>query len=167
MRPPFSGIVFDLDGTLVDSYEAIAQSLNAVRARFGLQPLGLPEVRRAVGRGLPALIAENVGAERTPEGVSLFRACYRRGFRERRHWLPGVEPTLRALATRRVPMAITSNKPAYFSRDIVDALGALELFTAVLGPEMVPRPKPDPEMVLMAVETLATPIENVIYVGDM
>src|SRR5262245_50252019 len=167
MRPPFSGIVFDLDGTLVDSYEAIAESLNAVRARFGLAPLGLPEVRRAVGRGLPALIEENVGAERTPEGVRLFRASYRRTFRESTHWLPGVEPTLRALAARGIPMAITSNKPAYFSREIVDALGALELFTAVIGPEMVPRPKPDPEMVLMAGETLETPIGEVLYVGDM
>jgi len=167
MPPPFSAIVFDLDGTLVDSYEPIAESLNTVRARFGLPPLRLPEVRRAVGHGLPSLIEENIGAERTSEGVSLFRARYRRIFRERTHWLPGVEPTLRVLAARGVPMAITSNKPAYFSRDIVDALGALELFTAVLGPEMVPRPKPDPEMVLMAVETLATPIGKVIYVGDM
>lgn len=163
----FSAIVFDLDGTLVDSYEAIAESLNAVRARFGLDPLGLPEVRRSVGHGLPSLIRENVGEENTSEGVRLFRARYRRVFRERTRWLPDVEPTLRALGARGVPMAVTSNKPAYFSREIVAALGAAELFTAVLGPEMVPRPKPDPEMVLMAVETLETPLAEVLYVGDM
>src|SRR5262245_6878916 len=150
--PPYHAIVFDLDGTLVDSYEAIAESLNAVRARFGLEPWSLPEVRRAVGHGLPSLIRENVGEARTDEGVRLFRARYRRIFRERTRWMPGVEPVLRALGARGIPMAITSNKPAYFSREIMAALGALELFTAVLGPEMVPCPKPDPEMVLMAVE---------------
>jgi phosphoglycolate phosphatase len=167
MPAPFHAIVFDLDGTLVDSYEAIAESLNAVRERFGLAPLPLAEVRRAVGHGLPTLIRENVGEERTPEGVRLFRARYRRIYRERTRWLPGVEPTLRALGARRIPMAITSNKPAYFSREIVAALGALELFTAVLGPEMVLHPKPDPEMVHLAVETLETPPGDVLYVGDM
>jgi phosphoglycolate phosphatase len=166
-RRTFEALIFDLDGTLVDSYEAIAESLNTVRARFGLPPLGLPEVRRAVGHGLPSLIRENVGDERTPEGVRLFRARYRRIYRERTRWLPGVEPVLHALAARGVPMAITSNKPAYFSREIVAALGARELFTAVLGPEMVLRPKPDPEMVLMAVETLKIPLPDVLYVGDM
>lgn len=167
MPRPYRAIVFDLDGTLVDSYEAIADSLNTVRARFGLDPLGLAEVRRAVGHGLPWLIRENVGEENTSEGVRLFRARYRRIFHEQTHWLPGVEPVLRVLGGRGIRMAITSNKPAYFSREIVAALGALELFTAVLGPEMVPHPKPDPEMVLMAVETLERPLSDVLYVGDM
>jgi len=167
MPAPFHAIVFDLDGTLVDSYEAIAESLNAVRARFGLAPLGLPEVRRAVGHGLPSLIRENVGEENTHEGVRLFRARYRRIFREKTRWMPQVQPALRTLGVRGIPMAITSNKPAYFSREIVAALGALDLFTAVLGPEMVLHPKPDPEMVHMAVETLETPAAQVLYVGDM
>src|SRR5262245_10559852 len=167
MPVPYRAIVFDLDGTLVDSYEAIAESLNTVREHFELEPWSLDEVRRAVGTGLPSLIRKNVGEARTDEGVRLFRARYRRIFREKTHWLPGVEPTLRALAARTIPMAITTNKPAYFSREIVAFLGAREMFTAVLGPEMVPRPKPDPEMVHLAVETLETPPAQVLYVGDM
>jgi phosphoglycolate phosphatase len=142
MPPPYHALVFDLDGTLIDSYEAIAESLNTVRERFGLEPWSLEEVRSAVGTGLPSLIRKNVGEERTAEGVRLFRARYRRIYREKTRWLPDVEPTLRVLAARGIPMAITTNKPAYFSREIVAALGAREMFTAVLGPEMVPRPSP-------------------------
>src|SRR6185436_5384909 len=167
MPPPYRAIVFDLDGTLVDSYDAIGDSLNTVRARFGLEPWSAAEVRSAVGHGLPSLIRDNVGDANTAEGVRLFRARYRRIYREKTRWMPDVEPALRTLAARGIPIAITSNKPAYFSREIVAFLGAREMFTAVLGPEMVPRPKPDPEMVHLAVETLETPAADVLYVGDM
>ena len=167
MLGPFSAILFDLDGTLVDSYEPIAESLNRVRAHFDLPPKSLDEVRREVGRGLEHLIADNVGPDRVDEGVGVFRSHYRQVFLARTRLMPGVARTLAALAARGVPMAITSNKPAYFTREIVEGLGLGGLFLAVLGPEMVDRPKPDPEMVLKAIEILGRSIGEVLYVGDM
>ena len=167
MRGQFTAVIFDLDGTLVDSYEPIAASLNSVREHFGLEAKSLDTVRREVGHGLEALIADNVGRDRVEEGVRIFRARYRRVFLAGTRLLDGVSTTLSALREAGVPMAVTSNKPAYFTREIVEALGLASCFRAIVGPEMVVRPKPDPEMVLMAVEALGRPKEEVLYVGDM
>jgi phosphoglycolate phosphatase len=167
MAKRYSAVIFDLDGTLVDSYEPIAASLNHARAAFGLPAKPLDAVRREVGRGLEALMADNLGPGRVEEGVRLFRSRYRQVFREGTHLMPGVEATLRELAARGVPMAITSNKPAYFSREIVDALGLEGLFAAILGPEMVAAPKPHPEMVEKAAALLRASREEILYVGDM
>lgn len=163
----FSTILFDLDGTLVDSYEAIAESLNHARAAFGLAPKPLAEIRREVGRGLEILMAENLGHANVPEGVRAFRSRYRRVYRDATRLLPGVASTIDALAGMGVAMAITSNKPAYFSREIIDALGLGERFAAILGPEMVERPKPDPEMLVVAIDAIGAPRDAVLYVGDM
>ena len=167
MPSPYVALIFDLDGTLVDSYEPITESLNVVRTSMGLPPKLLEQVRREVGRGLESLIADNVGPDRTEEGVRLFRIHYRKVFRHATRLLPGVGPVLLELGRRRIPMAITSNKPAYFSREIVETLGFGESFLAILGPEMVEHPKPDPEMIHRAVEALSRPASEILYVGDM
>lgn len=167
MPPPYSAAIFDLDGTLVDSYEPITASLNEARVRFGLPAKSLSEVRGEVGTGLEVLMLRNLGPERVEEGVRVFRSHYRKVFLAGTKLLPGVAATLAALRARGVPMAVTSNKPAYFTREILEHLGLEGHFRAVLGPEMVLRPKPDPEMVLKAVGILGRPKEEVLYVGDM
>jgi len=167
MAGRFTAVIFDLDGTLVDSYEPIADSLNHARAAFGLDPKPLEEIRREVGRGLESLIADNLGPARVQEGVQLFRARYRQVFKQGTRLLPGVATTLAELSRRGIPMAITSNKPAYFSREIAEDLGLGGLFLGIIGPEMVARPKPHPEMVLKALEILGKPRSEVLYVGDM
>ena len=160
-------LLFDLDGTLVDSYRPIATSLNAARAAFGLPPKSLEAVRREVGRGLEVLIEENLGPGRVADGVAVFRKTYRTVFLEGTTLLPGVASTLPALAGRGYRMAVVSNKPAYFTREIVAACGLGALFGAVYGPEMVARPKPDPEMIHRAVADLGRRIETSVYIGDM
>lgn len=167
MPERFSALIFDLDGTLVDSYEPIADSLNQVRAASDLPPKTLAEVRLEVGFGLESLIRDNVGADKEAEGVQIFRAHYRKVFRAGSHLMPGVGSVIDELRRRRIPMAITSNKPAYFSREIIDAVGLEGVFMAILGPEMVERPKPDPSMLDMAVDILAKPRDQILYVGDM
>jgi phosphoglycolate phosphatase len=167
MSPPFSAAIFDLDGTLVDSYEPIAASLNSVRARFGLAPKSVETVRGEVGSGLELLIASNVGEEHVVDGVALFRREYRKIFLAGTRLLPGVAETIAALERAGVGMVVASNKPAYFSREILDHLGLSGRFRAVLGPELVENPKPHPEMVLRAIELLGVAPERILYVGDM
>ena len=94
------GIVFDLDGTLIDSYGAIAASLNSARRHFGLAELPEEEVRRMVGWGLEVLLERSLGAERVAEGIKIFRGHYARVCVSGTRLLPGAERTLRELAGR-------------------------------------------------------------------
>ena len=130
-RRPF--LVFDLDGTLIDGYEAIADALAFAMGRLGRAPLPLPHVRRMVGHGLESLLEEAVGRDRAAEGVRLFRERYPEVAVAKSHLLPGVVETLRELASRGHRMALASNKPAAFSRMILEAKGVAEHFDAIGG----------------------------------
>jgi phosphoglycolate phosphatase len=159
-------ILFDLDGTLLDSYDAITESLNAARAAYGLPPFLRDEVVRRVGHGLESLIEEALGADRIAEGVRRFRERYRQVALLQSRLLPGVEGTVQELRARGYRMAIITNKPAVFSRSILDHLGVGSLFPVIYGPDLAP-PKPDPEMVFRALADLGCEPADAILVGDM
>lgn len=161
------GIIFDFDGTLIDSYEAISESLNAVRASFSLPPLAAQEVRGMVGHGLEHLIDKVVGPDRVEEGVRLFRQSYAAICERKTQILPQVKETLEQLDRRGYVMAIASNKPSYFVRDILKALEIDHLFAEVLGPNDVETPKPDPEMLDIILMRLGLSPDETAYVGDM
>lgn len=159
--------MFDLDGTLVDSYPAITQSLNHARALHGLPPLDEASVRRMVGHGLESLIAQQVGASHVATGVRAFREEYARVFAAGTTPLPGAVDTLRALHARGYALAVASNKPADFTERILASTGALGWFRAVFGPEGAGAPKPDPAMLHACLRALDVGAEEAVYVGDM
>ena len=161
------GIIFDFDGTLIDSYEAIAESLNHVRQSYGLDPVGIDEVKNLVGHGLEHLIQTSVGQDRIDEGVQRFRQCYAGICEQKTRILPQVKDTLEELDRRGYQMAIATNKPSYFARDILRSLEMEHLFAEVLGPNDVERPKPDPEMLEIIMMRVGLSPEEVVYVGDM
>jgi len=161
------GIVFDLDGTLVDSYGAIAESLNHARAAFALPPLSEDEVRRRVGHGLDSLVSELVGPQHVDAGVRMFREHYAKVFRERTFALPGVAETIRELRRRGYGLAVASNKPARFGRAILESLGLLEHLDDVQGPDSAGATKPHPEMLRRSLRALDLPPGAGVYVGDM
>ena len=109
-------VVFDLDGTLIDGYVAIAEALGFAMTRFGEAPLPLERVRRMVGEGIEVLLEKAVGRDRASEGVVLFRERYAQVAVEKTRLMPGVPEVLAELARRGHPMALASNKPAPFSR---------------------------------------------------
>jgi HAD superfamily hydrolase (TIGR01509 family) len=161
------GIVYDLDGTLVDSYRAITESLNHAREAFGLEPLPDEIVRRRVGRGLEVLIAEMVGTDRVEAGVRLFRERYATAYVAGTFLLPGVAGTLRELGRRGFVMTVASNKPARFGRAILAELGLLELFETIQGPDLAGSTKPDPAMIRLCLEAMHLGPREAVYVGDM
>jgi len=166
-RQLIRGIIFDFDGTLIDSYEAIAESLNHVRTSFSLPAFPAEEVRPMVGHGLELLIEKAIGPERLEEGVKLFRQSYASLCERKTSILPQVKETIDTLDRRGYPMAIATNKPSYFARDILKALEIDHMFAEVLGPNDVERAKPDPEMIEIIMMRIGLSPEEVVYVGDM
>lgn len=168
------GIVFDLDGTLIDSYEAIAKSLNHALRQLGYPEMPADRVRSLVGRGLESLI-ERALRERgagdpvaeTARGVTLFRRCYEEVCVPGTRLLPEVAQTLAILADRGYKMAVATNKPSYFADRLMTSLGIRGYFACVLGPDLVTHPKPHPEMVTAALEKMELKPPEAVYIGDM
>ena len=100
-------------------------------------------------------------------GVRLFRERYPQIAVEKSHLLPGVEGVIAALEARGHPMAVASNKPAAFSRMILDAKGVGARFSAVGGPDSETPAKPDPTMLRGLMDLVGVAARETIVVGDM
>jgi len=164
---PSGLVVFDLDGTLIDGYAAIGEALGWAMARMGLLPPTAGEVRRMVGEGLERLLEKAVGPERAAEGVRLFRERYPEVAVDMTDLMPGVRRTLDALEASSWRMAVASNKPALFSRMILEAKGVAGYFQSVEGPAASTPPKPAPAMLRRILETLGFRPNEALVVGDM
>jgi phosphoglycolate phosphatase-like HAD superfamily hydrolase len=134
---------------------------------FGRPTWSLDETRRRVGRGLPVLMEEAVGPGGRDEGVRLFREHYARTGPDTTTLLPGADEVTKALRERGVKLAIASNKPGVFSRQLLSHLGVADRFGAVHGPDDGFPPKPAPHMVFMALALLGIKATDALYVGDM
>lgn len=160
-------VIFDLDGTLVDSYEAIAECFNHARTTLGEAPLTPAEVRRLVGHGLEALMVEAVGEARAAAGVELFRERYDRICETRTQVLPGVAATLRRLDAAGLRLGVATNKPTRFAQRILTALQLSPPIAAVVGPGDGLPPKPEPQIMWRALADLGVEPRSALYVGDM
>jgi phosphoglycolate phosphatase len=160
-------VIFDLDGTLADSYQAITESVNFVRAGYNLPPLAEPEVRRHVGRGMLHLLGQLVpGADLNAAAVR-YREHHASVLRSGTRLLPGVAQTLPTLKRAGLLLAVCSNKQGRFTRELLGILGLHELMSVVVGPEDAPRLKPAPDMLVAALARLGVPAAEALYVGDM
>jgi phosphoglycolate phosphatase len=160
-------VLFDLDGTLIDSYPAITASVNHVRGLHGLPPLSEAEVRRHVGRGPDHLMRATVGSKDVAGDVAAYKAHHPSVFKEGTRLLPGAAEALTFLTSQGLRLAVCSNKPVSFTHELLRLLGVADRFTVVLGPEDVARPKPAPDMLLTALARLGVGPEQALYVGDM
>jgi phosphoglycolate phosphatase len=160
-------ILFDFDGTLGDSYPAITASINHVRAAHGLPPMEEAEVRRYVGRGAAYLLQHTVPGGDTLHDQALYRAHHPSVMEKGTRLLPGAAEALAALQASGVPVAVCSNKPRDFTRDLLAYLGIARFIAVMLGPEDVSRPKPAPDMVRAALDRLGVAPAEALYIGDM
>ena len=158
--------LFDMDGTLIDSFDAIAASVNHVRGLHGLPPLPLDEVKRWVGRGAAFLLQHTAPGD-LDVNIAAYRAHHPSVLHSGTRLLPGAAELLRLLHGRGVRLGVCSNKPVDFTRDLVGFLGVAPLLDVVLGPEDVPRPKPAPDMLVEALRRLGVAAAEALYVGDI
>jgi phosphoglycolate phosphatase len=135
--------------------------------RLGLPAPAPDRVRAMVGHGLERLLEQAAGPERAAEGVRLFRERYPEVAVEKSHLLPGVLDVLRALEERGLALAVASNKPATFSRLILEAKGVGRFFQAVEGPGPEMPAKPDPAMLRSAMRRAGADAAGTLAVGDM
>ena len=165
-------LIFDLDGTLIDSKLDLALSINAMLKRMGRVELVHEEIFGMVGNGAPVLVRRALGAEtlktasdeEADTGLAYFLSYYRNHMLDNTVTYPGVREGLALLKNH--PMAVLTNKPVNFSRAILDGLGLSHYFRYVYGGNSFEKKKPHP----MGVETLlrelnAKPREAMI-VGD-
>jgi 2-phosphoglycolate phosphatase len=163
----YAAILFDFDGTLADSYDAIASSVNHVRAQRGHAPLTTPEVTRYVGRGADYLLMHTIPDCRLTEDLACYREHHPGVMLTLTKFLPGALQLLTMVKRANKKIGLCSNKPRDFSEALLAHLGVADLFDVVLGPEDVASPKPAPDMLLTALARLGLPKERVLYVGDM
>jgi phosphoglycolate phosphatase len=163
-------VVFDLDGTLIDSSRDLASALNATLRRVapGAPALSLTEVRRMIGDGARVLVERGLaraGLERPPEDVlPAFMEEYERRLLDTTFLYPGVEETLAALEAR--ALAVLTNKPGDMSRRILAGLGVAARFARVYGGDDLPAKKPDPVGVLRLLAETSTTAPEAVLVGD-
>lgn len=162
-----SGVVFDLDGTLVDGYLGITSGVNAARAFFGLPALAEDDIRGRVGLGLSQLMDDVVGPTRAAPATAIFRTVYDRVCVDQTRPAPGLDATLAALRARGFRLSVASNKPATYSIRILERLGVRPFFETIEGPETAGALKPDPAMILACLLAMNLRPDEALYVGDM
>lgn len=163
-------VVFDLDGTLVDSSRDLASGLNAALARVapGVPPLTVDAVRGMIGEGarrLVSLALEHAGLSIALDQVlPVFMECYSQRLLDSTRPYPGIPEALAALRPR--VMAVLTNKPGGFSRAIMDGLGLSPLFLRVYGGGDLAARKPDPEGLLRLAAEAGVDVTEAVMVGD-
>lgn len=167
LRP--AALVFDLDGTLIDSRRDITTAINRTRDGYGLPPLTLEQVVTMVGEGARVLIERALGSEipegRIDEALATYLEHYREVCLDETRPYPGIEEALAALAAA-YPLALLSNKGEALSRKVLGGLGLDRFFREILGGDSLPTRKPDPSGLRLLAERLGVPVEHVMLVGD-
>ncbi len=168
-RPPTSIqlVIFDLDGTLVDAYPAIADSINHMMKEMGYPPVSLRKVKRLVGWGVDSLVRCFVREDQAVKALEIFRAHHDTRLRGKIRLLPGVKSLLPFLKKKGCVLALASNRPAKFCHIILKALGIDAYFDHVICGDGVKRAKPHPDMVRKILRQSRISSGKTVFVGDM
>ncbi len=163
-------LIFDLDGTLIDSKVDLANAVNAARTHLGLAPIENETVYSYVGNGAPVLMRRAMGEEAREEEVQkaldFFLAYYREHMLDNTRLYPGVREGLDELAADGVRMAVLTNKPVRFSQSLVDGLGVGGHFFRVYGGNSFEQKKPHPAGVEALLGEAGAARERTLIVGD-
>lgn len=180
------GVLFDFDGTLVDTFDGIVAAVQRMRGCLGAPPLLDAEIRPHIGWGVHNLIGQchpqldplrpnglppdgaplPIAHDEVERGIALFREEYGKDLVEGCRVYPGMRELCWQLARDGFGLAIVSNKPGRFTRRIMAGHGLVDPFTVVVAGDSLPVMKPDPEPLRHAARALRVEIERCVMVGD-
>lgn len=164
-----TALVFDLDGTLVDSAPDLQAAVNLMLEEERLEPLGLATVTGFIGHGLPILVdrvmqARGMDRDRFGQVLARVNEIYAHSATERTVAYPNVEATLKQLHGLGFGLGVCSNKPLALAQRVLDGVGIGRFFGAVIGGDSLPVKKPDPAPLRAAFEALGA--RQGLFVGD-
>ncbi len=168
---PPSLVVFDLDGTLIDSAADLAAAVNSMLADFGCAPLPVADVRRMIGDGVATLVARALAARHCgpvdpAAAAQAFMRHYESDATSLTAAFPGADRALRSLCAAAVPLAVCTNKPARITAVILESLGLAQYFARVIGGDSLPFRKPDPRVLRHLLAAFDARPERSLLVGD-
>jgi phosphoglycolate phosphatase len=166
-------IIFDLDGTLVDTAPDLIDSLNVLFSREGLAPISVDEGRGLIGGGIRRLIERGMSrrgraftAAQVDELFGDYVAHYAAHIADRSRAFPGLEPALDELAQAGNRFAVCTNKLAWLSVRLLERLGLASRFAAICGPDTFGVQKPDPEILRRTIAAARGDLADAVMVGD-
>ncbi len=171
MAMNYSAVVFDLDGTLLDSIADVGDAVNSVLKQWGLPLHSLESYKKFIGDGLRLLVARALPEDRRTEDMILrcmdgFNDHYQKNWKDKTRPYPGVPEMLDELARLGVTMSIFSNKPHAFVTQIVPALLPHWVFDSVIGQRTGVPKKPDPAGALEIADRSGLAPSAFLYLGD-
>jgi phosphoglycolate phosphatase len=167
---PPACVLFDLDGTLLDTAPDLAAALNRLRGERGIDPLPVERIRPTVSRGSPGMLDVCFGL--TPDDSlyaelnQRFLALYREAIAVETTLFPGMADVLTYLETRAIRWGVVTNKPGWLTEPLLKTLYLWPRAACVVSGDTLDKRKPDPEPLLYACERLGAAPERSLYVGD-
>lgn len=179
LRELFAGrlprlVMFDLDGTLVDSVPDLAAAVDQTLLALGRAPAGIERVRDWVGNGARVLVRralagdirhDHIDEACAAQGLELFMAAYAENHRLTRVY-PGVLESLGWLRERGIELAIITNKPERFVAPLLDEKGLGGYFRWIIGGDTLPQQKPDPAALLHVLQLARVEAQQALFIGD-
>jgi 2,3-diketo-5-methylthio-1-phosphopentane phosphatase/HAD superfamily hydrolase (TIGR01509 family) len=166
LKKRIRGIIFDLDGTLIEAYEAIYLGLKEAFHHFDRKIFPFSDLKKYLKVDLEATLSQFFSPEEVLKGVPIMRRKYEEIYLGKTHFLDGAKEVLEILYTKGILMGVASNKFGHFSRGALKHLGVSEYFKSVIGAGDVPRNKPFPDMIHAVLKEVDLPPEEMIFVGD-
>ena len=163
-------VLFDLDGTLLDTAPDLAYALNQQLLKHGLPELPLATIRPHVGYGVRALLKVGFQIDANhPRHTALteeFLALYQTHLARETILFPGIERVLQHLDDQHIPWGIVTNKPARFTFDLLKAMQLHHRAACIICGDSLSKRKPDPDQILHALAQLNTEPRHCLYIGD-
>ena len=162
-------VLFDLDGTLLDSAPDMVAAIDAMRTARGQPPMSLEALRPHVSKGARAMVKAafpGVSEEERERWIPEFLDCYQRALGRHGALFDGVDAMLVALENAGCVWGIVTNKPEYLARQLMPVLGWEQRCAVLIGGDTLSARKPDPLPLIVAAERIGVAPEACVYVGD-